>query len=326
MNPEFVCRIAVKCGIDRLLRFSNRHPRVVFWHGVAQNPDSRIEAEIADFDNFKKQIQYLKKHYHIISVQEFTERYEEHKWDGNEVCLQFDDGFKNNLTIAAPFLYEQRIPFVVFISTNHIESGKLYPTSLARLMIWGSNIKQLVVPTIGLQTSLRNDNEKIAAGKYLSTILKTSPLSVVQGVYEDLKNNVSSDEFLKLTESFPELYPMTWEDVGEIQNYGCTIGAHCLEHICCHDKQDESVVRGQIVSSKKIIEEKTGIACEYFAYPNGSYTDFSNKIVIEEAGFKMGFSTKPTRIESCQNKAVVPRICLPTNSNIARIKLNYYPR
>ena len=122
MNPEFVCRIAVKCGIDGLLRFSNRHPRVVFWHGVAQNPDSRIEAEIADFDNFKKQIQYLKKHYHIISVQEFTERYEEHKWDGNEVCLQFDDGFKNNLTIAAPFLYEQRIPFVVFISTNHIEA------------------------------------------------------------------------------------------------------------------------------------------------------------------------------------------------------------
>lgn len=326
MNSEFACRIAVSFGFDALLRSCNRHPRVVFWHGVAHNPDPRIEAEIADFDNFKKQIHYLKKHYQIVSVQEFYERFEGNKWKGNEVCLQFDDGFKNNLSVAAPFLYEQHLPFVVFVSTNHIESGKFYPTSLARLMVWGSGIEQLSVPSIGYQTPLKNENDKSTAGKFLSEMLKTSPISVVQGIYDDLKNNVSTEEFAKLMGSFPDLHPMTWEDVREIQNYGCTIGAHCLEHICCHDKQDESIVREQIVNSKKIIEEKIGKVCEFFAYPNGSFTDYSNKVVLEEAGFKMGFTTKPTRIESCRNKAMVPRICLPTNSDIARIKLNYYPR
>ena len=156
--------------------------------------------------------------------------------------------------------------------------------------------------------------------------MKTSPLSIVQNIYDDLKQNVSEDKFMELVESHPNLHPMTWKDVCEIQNYGCTIGAHCLEHICCHEKQNESVVREQIVNSKKTIEVKIGKACEFFAYPNGSYTDFSNKVVIKEAGFKMGFSTKPTRIESCSNIAIVPRICLPSNFNVARIKLNYYPR
>ena len=326
MNPEVASRIAVCFGADALLRSCNRHPRVVFWHGVAPNPDPRIESEIVDLDSFKKQIRYLQKHYRIVSVQEFYERFKEHKWEGKEVCLQFDDGFKNNLTVAAPFLKEQNIPFVVFVSTNHIETGKFYPTSLARVMIWGSGLEQLSIPSIGFQASIRNEQEKAAAGKHISEKLKTSPLPVVQGIYDDLKNNVSSERFSELVDSLPDLHPMTWENVCEIQNYGCTIGAHCLEHICCHDKQDESVVREQIVSSKRIIETKIGKPCEFFAYPNGSFTDFSNKVVMEEAGFKMSFSTKPTRTELCSNMAIVPRICLPSNYNLARIKLNYYPR
>ena len=63
----------------------------------------------------------------------------------------------------------------------------------------------------------------------------------------------------------------------------------------------------------------------HFAYPNGSFTDESNHIVLE-AGFEMGVSTKPTKIETATNMAAIPRICLPSNVNIAKLKLNINPR
>ena len=82
----------------------------------------------------------------------------------------------------------------------------------------------------------------------------------------------------------------------------------------------------QIIKSKEIIEEKLGVNCNYFAYPNGDYTDFSNQCVID-AGYKLGFTTRIKKLEKNTKFFYnIPRMSVPYNINTFKIYINLYPK
>lgn len=60
-----------------------------------------------------------------------------HKGESSlRVALTFDDGYKDNLQIAAPVLLKHRIPFTVFVTTDYLKSGRaefLSPRELREL-------------------------------------------------------------------------------------------------------------------------------------------------------------------------------------------------
>lgn len=323
---KLLCNAAVSFGVDAVIRECNRHPRIVFWHGVDYNVNPLVEAEMVEFSNFQKQIEYINKHYEIISISEMTERIKRKMYSGKEIVLSFDDGYRNNLTVVAPYLKTLNLPFTVYVSTHHIETGEIFPTSLARLIVWGSELKNIELPSIQVSASLDTVEEKTQLAKKLSNILKTRPLIEVKALYSDLRNSLSSLQFNCLYEKHSTLMPMSWDEVKSLHdNFDCTIGAHCIDHLCCHANQNMDDVHGQIIQSKSIIESKLGVKCTQFAYPNGSLTDESNKIVLD-AGFEMGVSTKLTKIELASTMAAIPRICLPSDVNMAKLKLNINPR
>lgn len=66
----------------------------------------------------------------------------------------------------------------------------------------------------------------------------------------------------------PGKHPMTWAQVQELQQRGFLFGAHTLDHYCINDNNVEEL-RHQIVDCRKIIEEKLGVPCDYFAFPFG---------------------------------------------------------
>ena len=73
------------------------------------------------------------------------------------------------------------------------------------------------------------------------------------------------------------------------------------------------------IESKSIIEKKLGKKCDYFAYPNGDYTSFSDSCV-KEANYKLGFSTKKDNILNSQLKdQSLPRISVPYNFDTFKI-------
>ena len=81
---------------DHFLRYFNKTPRILFWHGVHNKPHQFIESESIDKKNFISQIRYLNKYFNIISIDDFYNRYIRNEFLGNEVVLTFDDGYKNN--------------------------------------------------------------------------------------------------------------------------------------------------------------------------------------------------------------------------------------
>jgi peptidoglycan/xylan/chitin deacetylase (PgdA/CDA1 family) len=94
---------------------------------------------------------------------------------------------------------------------------------------------------------------------------------------------------------------MSWEQLAELRDEGVEIGSHTISHINLRNAQGknpaayEAWLRDEIIQSKKILEQKLGIKCSVFAYPEGRY---SPKVldVIKEAGYEAAFTTFGQRI------------------------------
>jgi peptidoglycan/xylan/chitin deacetylase (PgdA/CDA1 family) len=97
----------------------------------------------------------------------------------------------------------------------------------------------------------------------------------------------------------PGKMPMRWNEIIELQNAGHLIGSHTLDHYLINST-DLAELEHQIIDSKKIIENKLGKSCDYFAFPFGKL-DHANscsidlainhyKYVFSQADFKNYFS------------------------------------
>jgi peptidoglycan/xylan/chitin deacetylase (PgdA/CDA1 family) len=324
---NLISRIFVSLNGDKLLRKVNRTPRVLFWHGIDSKVQNDVEAEIIDVEVFEKQIKYLNKYYEVISIEEFEKRFLTNSFTNSEVVLTFDDGYANNLYVVEPILNKYNLPYTVFISTEHIATGQYYPTSVNRIIVKGSGLKKISLPSQNISFSIETENDINNTVDSISNLLKTLTLKRVREITNDLINNVSKDKWLELQEKYNSVRPMNWDEVIELSNRkNVTIGSHCKYHICCHDNQDLEEIERQILESKQIIEDKLKIECNYFAYPNGDFTNSSNAIV-RQAGYKMGFSTqKELSINNNNDLTVIPRIGVPQGINTFKIFTNIFPK
>lgn len=275
------------------LRKRNNLPTILFWHGVEKDNllHQSVELESIPESIFVKQLKYLKKYFEVISLDEFYYRYITSSFKGRELVITFDDGYRNNLTCAAPILYELKLPFTVFISTEHIETNERFPASIPRLVLLGGQLDSIDVPSIKYRRQMSNDEDRLSVAFDLEERIKKFSHDVVKEICFELQSNISRNDYLSLLERFPAGTPMSWNEVEELSGIGATIGSHCMDHFICHENQTNEEIYLQLKNSKNIIEDKIKKTCDYFAYPNGGFTDISNQYV-SELGYKMGFSAK----------------------------------
>lgn len=316
--------IFIKIGGCHILRKFNKTPRVLFWHGVDNVTNSSIEAEILDVNVFTKQIDYLEKYYEIISIEEFEERYKNKTFSGREVVLTFDDGYANNLYVVAEILHKKNLPYTVFVSTEHVESGIYFPTSINRIITKDISVQELSIPSKKIRFSFKDFHQREIACQTISDLLKKSSLNEVKVIVNELISNISKEHWRILQEKYKVVRPMNWEEVKLLSEKGATIGSHCMWHICCHSNQNISDVSLQIIESKKKIQEKISKNCKYFAYPNGDFTVESNDIVAKT--YSMGFSTKKQeKVDYKNDISVIPRMGVPNDYATFQIMLSLYP-
>ncbi|HNP89260.1 MAG: Poly-beta-1,6-N-acetyl-D-glucosamine N-deacetylase precursor [Microgenomates group bacterium ADurb.Bin219] len=78
---------------------------------------------------------------------------------------------------------------------------------------------------------------------------------------------------------------LSWSQLKEMASSNLLeVGGHGLNHLVLSEKSGEEFIRNQIVSSQKIINERSGRPVKVFAYPYGAYNATAEK-VLREAGF-----------------------------------------
>lgn len=94
----------------------------------------------------------------------------------------------------------------------------------------------------------------------------------------------------------PRFKHLDWVQIREMADGGIWFGSHGVNHGFL-TKQNDSVAKYEIETSKKILEDGLGQPVDFFSYP---YGDYDERIInfVRESGYKAAFSLRPELLKA----------------------------
>lgn len=281
---------------------------VLLYHRVvseSQRNGSAPEMTITP-EMFAAQLHYLKKHYNVISIDEFLTDHGGTQKAPNappKLLLTFDDGWKDNYLNAFPILSQYKLHALIFLTTDYIGADRIF---------WPERFTQVlhkIMTGVDVDKTCKNADQLIREALD-STKLKTlrsfcckenSIDNAAKILIEELKQ-LPADKREQLIHNLFMLIPETqrpqsrqqvmlnWDEVEIMHKAGITFGAHSCSHALL-DRIESREAADELKNSKRAIEKKLACNVLTFAYPNGNY---NNEIlgITSKAGFKAAFTTK----------------------------------
>ena len=235
---------------------------------------------------FAARMAHIARHYHVLTVEDLAQRLQEGRAPHNALAITFDDGYRDNLTHAAPILSRLGLPATIFLVTGYIDTPRaLWFDRLA--MAFKSGTARRVELSDGRILALTTEKERLAALSAAWALLKLLP---------DDERSSSLEQLIQTLRAVPERpkrLMLGWDEVNALRGLGFSIGAHTVTHPIM-SRLTQSQVRDEVYGSKAAIEKGVGASVRAFAYPNGQPADYSEAVtqVVREAGFTCAVTTK----------------------------------
>lgn len=293
----------------RLFRNLRRKGKVasLMYHEVLPDSSPVPAWTVVRESDFLMQMEYLKKHFKVVSVDEAMDiKHASKKYNDCFALVTFDDGYRGNRYSALPILESLELPAVFYFATQAIQTGELYWYDKVILACVFTELNEL--------SSDRPQTYKLSRA-YNS---QEQVWNVIQSLLTDFKKlepeERESKVDLLLSQSGIDLElvgnsmgPMTPNDVSTMNKSSyVTIGGH--SH--CHNlltQLSEVEVRESIETSTELLESWIDNKVSHFAYPNGNYSDVVIR-VLETIGYKSAVTTEHGVWEKSDSDFVLPRI------------------
>ena len=268
-------------GLSRIL--TKGKLSTLIYHQVFQESDP-MRASEPDAETFRWQMALINRYFTPLSILSALKHIQRGTLPPNAICITFDDGYINNLTVAAPILHELNIPATVFVATAFSSGENMWNDRLIDLI-------SLVDVEINLSAVeltpvvLSNVNQRVSLAHQLISKIKYLPYDerklLIDKLYED--NDISEKESKMMTPA----------QMIELEQFGIEIGAHTIDHpiLKVLDKEQQ---QKQIKQSKLMLEKWLGHEVKGFAYPNGKNEtdyDIATRNIVVECGFDYAVST-----------------------------------
>jgi len=313
-------------GLHKAARLWCKGPVVLFYHGVVERKNQpRMQYLHMPLERFEREAAYLAREWEVISLDDLAQGLAEGKGlNRRQAVLTFDDGFRNNATLAAPVLEALNLPYAVFISTRMVEENLRAPSYYMRALLFLSGLKKIKVPSLDIELSLEGEAAVEAARQTLRTALERLPQEKVRLIIQDLINALPVERWAEIDGSLSSEAMMTWPEVETLAAGKATIAAHCHDHAILHAAQSAEEVDYQLGESKKRIEARLG-PCRYFAYPRGVASGVSPLALqkVEEHGFELSFTTLAGEVYQVPSPHLLPRFISPDLDSPSLDSLSY---
>ncbi|GAB2929856.1 polysaccharide deacetylase family protein [Rheinheimera gaetbuli] len=253
---------------------------ILIYHQVLAEHDPMRPSEptAAVFD---WQMQLLRDHFTPLSLDAALHHLEHNTLPANAVCVTFDDGYINNLTVAAPILAKYGIPATVYVATGFSAGTNMWNDRLIHLFATATEQLQLgdeQVPLGDWQDRHSKAQQWLKQLKYLPIAQR---LEKIDQFYQ--QNNAAEQAPLMMTPA----------QIKQLAELGVTIGAHTVNHPILKVMPPQQQQQ-EISESKQQLESWLGKPVLHFAYPNGvegvDFDDTTTKLV-QEAGFSSAVVT-----------------------------------
>jgi peptidoglycan/xylan/chitin deacetylase (PgdA/CDA1 family) len=288
---------------------------------------------------FDRQMAFMKRHYNVVPLEDLAQWLSTgKKMPAYTAAITFDDGFRNNFTIALPILRKYRLPATVFLTTSFIggEELGLWTEQVDRLL-QEAPIETVRIAMNGREQEypLRTRADREVASDRVRAYLKTLPPERRQSVMTNLleqevattggtKLNTESvskySEFNRQTAAeVEERYAfLTWEQVQVMGRHQITFGSHTHTHAIMATL-DEERANFELAESRRLIEERVGTPCSLFSYPNGTAADFGprEQRLLRRHGYSAAVSQINGFNDASTDLTALRRINVGRNENLS---------
>ena len=218
------------------------------------------------------------------------------------VAITFDDGYVDNLEMAAPLLQEHGIPASFFLTSRWLdEPGEYWWDMLERVLLG----ERETPPTLTIRLADRDETLGTADGHgrreahwRLHEVMVHASL--------DERDRLEAHVRTWSGGGRPRVRPMIADEVRRLAAYpGVSIGAHTVKHLALRDQSEHA--RGvEIAQSRADLARIVGQPIDLFAYPYGA-VDRGSAAAIRQS-CRWGVSCDELPLAESFDAARVPRL------------------
>jgi peptidoglycan/xylan/chitin deacetylase (PgdA/CDA1 family) len=313
-------------AVERLAAVAHRLPGwrpravVLAYHRVGERSLDPWRLTV-DPEIFAGQMETLARDWSPLSLAELVDGFYRRRLPERAVAVTFDDGYADNLEVAAPILVEHGIPTTLFVATELIDSGgPLWWDELASLLLEPAELP----PTLMLSSGNGNqwsippvaDDEPVAA--VTAQPWEARPGTRLRAFYEvwlalralDAQTRDAALEEIADWADSPraaERTLLTWEQLRELAALpGFELGAHTLMHPVLPSCSPEQA-HAEIAGGADRLRARIGAEVEQFAYPFGAWNRRVARLVAD-LGFRAAYTTDGNAISWSSSPHALPRV------------------
>ena len=260
---------------------------VLIFHRVLPEPDPLFPDEV-DARRFDELCGWIKSLFVVLKLDDAVNHLRNGTLPARAACITFDDGYADNLLIAAPILQNHGLSATFFVATGYLDGGCMWNDiiieSARRTQLRTWHLKDLAVD--GLDSlDVETVVQKRTAIQSVIGQLKYLPSAERGAVVEEVASHAKVQ--------VPHDLMMTSGDVKRLRDAGMTIGAHTVTHpilASLNDVDASEEIVGSKLALEKLLDQRVGL----FAYPNGKRgIDFSDATVgiVRGLGFDAAVTT-----------------------------------
>ena len=255
---------------------------------------------------FAEQLDYLIEHYKIVPLSVLAGYLK----SGAPVprglaAVTIDDGYRDCFDIAYPILRERNIPATAFVVTDFVDQATWLWTDKVRYLTSraSSSLLEAHIDDHSLRIKLDGHISRLKGAEQVNTELKL--------IADEAKDNAIREIAASLEVPLPdvppaEFFPLTWEQVREMDSNGIEIGSHTVTHPILTKISGERL-RYELGESRARLEFELGRKVELLGYPNG---DHNREVQLEaaRAGYKCAVTADYGLNNATSNPLALKRI------------------
>jgi peptidoglycan/xylan/chitin deacetylase (PgdA/CDA1 family) len=236
---------------------------VLIYHRVLERPDPyrRGDPTVAQFD---WQMALLAREFSVLPLADAVARLAAGTLPARAACVTFDDGYRDNLTLAAPVLRRHGVPATFFVATDYLDGGTMWNDRLIDAVA-GAPDGELDLADLDLP---RFDLTDVASRRACLNTLLPAVKHREPGRRADAVARISERCGLHA----PPQLMLTSAELQALHGQGFEIGAHTCSHPIL-TRQDDATARRELADGRARLGEITGAPPRLFAYPNGKPGD-----------------------------------------------------
>jgi len=275
---------------------------------------------VNDAATLRRELGYLRRHLHVLTLQEALERLRDGTLPRRAATVTFDDGTRNLAVHAAPVLRDLKLPAAVFLATGPMGTSEaLWPDRLW-IAFAETEVPEIDLTDVGLgRRSLRNLDDRNQTRNLVVQHFKQLPdaerIARVQWVLGALGSEADAGG--------GPFEMLSWDEARGLARDGrVSLYPHTVTHPILARCSDEKV-EYEISESCRVVERETGCAPQVFAYPNGGEDDFDEraKAVLRRNDIPWALSTTHGFADRDSDPLAMPRIGIGPDSSLALFRL-----